>query len=168
MGKKPIHVYFDLSHGVQPLGRIIFELFRDITPRTVENFRSLCTGERGKIGLGMNANKLCYKESEFHRIVKGFVIQGGDITNGDGTGGYSIYGKEFNDENFQLRHSHAGLLSMANRGKHFKLITQRTQYKQLSVFCNSESFAPFRRKTCCFWKSRAWYGYCQENRRVSC
>ena len=107
----------DFSYGTDPLGRIIFELFKDITPKTVENFRALCTGERGKTGLGLGATELCYRGSGVHRIVKGFVIQGGDITKGDGSGGWSIYGKQFNDENFQKRHAHAGLLSMANRGR---------------------------------------------------
>jgi cyclophilin family peptidyl-prolyl cis-trans isomerase len=117
MGRKLPHVYMDLSYGNESLGRIIFELFKDITPKTVENFRALCTGERGKTGLGHDSTELCYRGSTFHRVVKGFVLQGGDITKGNGTGGWSIYGKNFNDENFQKRHAHAGLLSMANRGK---------------------------------------------------
>lgn len=121
MGKKLPHVYMDFSHGTKPLGRVIFELFKDITPKTVENFRALCTGERGKTGLGVNATELSFRGSGVHRIVRGFVIQGGDITKGDGTGGCSIYGPEFNDENFQKRHAHAGLLSMANRGELFYL-----------------------------------------------
>ena len=116
MGKKQTHVFLDISHGTKPLGRVIIELFKDITPKTAENFRALCTGERGKIGLGENAKELCYRDSGIHRVAKGFVIQGGDIIKGNGTGGYSIYGKHFNDENFQRRHAHAGLLSMANKG----------------------------------------------------
>jgi cyclophilin family peptidyl-prolyl cis-trans isomerase len=109
----------DFSYGTKPLGRVIFELYKDIVPKTVENFRALCTGERGKTGLGVNATDLCYRGSTVHRIIKGFMIQGGDITKGDGTGGCSIYGSEFNDENFQKRHACAGLLSMANRGNFF-------------------------------------------------
>ena len=126
MGKQLPHVYMDLSHGTEPLGRIVFKLFKDITPKTAENFRALCTGERGKKGLGQSATDLCYRGSNIHRVVRGFVIQGGDFTKGNGTGGWSIYGKEFNDENFQKRHSCAGLLSMANRGNYFlKLLNWR-------------------------------------------
>jgi len=89
-------------------GRVEIELFADVVPRTAENFRCLCTGEKGK--------KLHFKGSKFHRIVPGFMAQGGDITNGDGTGGMSIYGKHFADESFARLHSRSNLLSMANCG----------------------------------------------------
>lgn len=90
-------------------GRMEIELFADVVPRTAENFRCLCTGEKGK--------HLHFKGSKFHRIIPGFMAQGGDITNGDGTGGVSIYGKHFADESFARLHSRANLLSMANCGK---------------------------------------------------
>jgi peptidyl-prolyl isomerase G (cyclophilin G) len=117
MSKKFPHVYIDIAIGARPVGRIVFELFSDLTPRTAENFRGLCTGEYGNVGLKATTKKLHYVESKFHRIIDDFMIQGGDITNGDGTGGASIYGPTFDDENFQRRHGCAGLLSMANRGR---------------------------------------------------
>ena len=114
------------------MGRIVIELYTDITPRTAENFRALCTGKYililiiiltliiviGEHGTGkISKKKLHYLGSKFHRVVEDFVIQGGDITTGDGSGGESIYGKHFEDENFQRRHAHAGILSMANHGR---------------------------------------------------
>ena len=89
-------------------GRIVLELFSDITPKTCENFRVLCTGERGP--------KLCFKGCQFHRIIPEFMIQGGDITNHDGTGGLSIYGDEFADENFNVKFAGKYELAMANAG----------------------------------------------------
>ncbi|CAI2369450.1 unnamed protein product [Moneuplotes crassus] len=111
--KKHTKVYFDINIGSKSMGRVVIQLYKD-TPLTSENFRVLCTGENG-IGKETKS-KLHYKGSRFHRIIDGFVIQGGDIENGDGSGGESIYGKNFDDESFERRHSHAGLLSMANCG----------------------------------------------------
>lgn len=108
-------VFFDIEVGGLPLGRVVFELYADVCPKTAENFRALCTGE---MGIGLSTNKpLCYKGIVFHRVVKNFMIQGGDFTVGNGTGGESIYGGTFKDENFTYKHTKPFLLSMANRGK---------------------------------------------------
>ncbi|XP_036414499.1 LOW QUALITY PROTEIN: NK-tumor recognition protein-like [Colossoma macropomum] len=107
--------YFDVEINREPVGRIVFQLFSDVCPKTSKNFLCLCTGEKdtGKT----TGKKLCYKGSTFHRVVKNFMIQGGDFTEGNGRGGESIYGGYFEDENFILKHDRAFLLSMANRGK---------------------------------------------------
>ena len=104
-------VFFDVSIGGVPQGRIKMELFADVVPKTAENFRQLCTGEFRKNGVPVG-----YKGVKFHRVIKDFMIQGGDFINGNGTGALSIYGDRFDDENFDLRHDGAGLLSMANSG----------------------------------------------------
>lgn len=107
-------VFFDIVVGSAPSQRVVFELYNDIVPKTAENFRALVTGEKGLASDG--TTPLCYKGSKFHRVIKDFMIQGGDFTRGDGTGGESIYGEKFEDENFELKHDKPFLLSMANAG----------------------------------------------------
>ncbi|ACA99616.1 peptidylprolyl isomerase [Picosynechococcus sp. PCC 7003] len=106
-------VFFDITIGGESAGRIVFELRADVAPKTAENFRALCTGEKG---IGKRGKPLHFKGSKFHRVIPEFMCQGGDFTNGNGTGGESIYGDTFEDESFELRHNVPGLLSMANRG----------------------------------------------------
>jgi len=108
------HVFMDIQIGSEEPQRIEFELFNHIVPKTAENFRALCTGEKG---VGPSGKPLHYKGCGFHRSIKDFMLQGGDFTRGDGTGGESIYGEKFADENFNCKHLERGYLSMANAGK---------------------------------------------------
>ncbi|KAF3641778.1 Peptidyl-prolyl cis-trans isomerase CYP19-2 [Capsicum baccatum] len=112
MAKNP-KVFFDILIGQAKAGRVVMELFKDKAPKTAENFRALCTGEKG---VGQLGKPLHYKGSGFHRIIPQFMCQGGDFTRGNGTGGESIYGAKFADENFNVKHTTPGLLSMANSG----------------------------------------------------
>ena len=121
-------VFFQISANSKSLGEIVFELRKDIVPDTAENFLQLCIGKSGKTPTGQ---ALSYQGSVFHRIIPDFMVQGGDFTRGNGTGGWSIYGGKFKDENFRLKHDSPGLLSMANSGPN----TNGSQFFITTVKC---------------------------------
>merc|ERR1711985_206087 len=137
MGRKSIFsamsnpvVFFDMTIGGSPAGRIEMTLRADVVPKTAENFRCLCTGEKGT---GKSGKPLHFKGSAFHRVITQFMCQGGDFTAGNGTGGESIYGAKFADENFSLKHTGPGILSMADagpntNGSQFFLCTVKTAW----------------------------------------
>jgi len=128
MNKRP-RVWFEISIDGTFEGRINISLYNDITPITAENFRCLCTGEKG---VGQSGKNLHYKGNYIHKAITEFVLQGGDITTQDGKGGESIYGPRFKDENFKIKHDKAGLLSMANRGPN----TNSSQFFITLTDCN--------------------------------
>eukprot|EP00039_Didymoeca_costata_P026373 m.15813 g.15813 ORF g.15813 m.15813 type:complete len:354 (+) comp5494_c0_seq2:88-1149(+) len=108
-----LRTFFDITIDGVPEGRVVFKLYTETVPKTTENFRALCTGEKGNTSSGV---PLHYKGCPFHRVIPSFMLQGGDFTNQNGTGGESIYGEKFEDENFEIKHEKPGLLSMANAG----------------------------------------------------
>ena len=124
-------VFFTVNVAGKDIGNLVFELYSDIVPKTAENFRALCTGEKGKCSTDASKS-LHYKGSKFHRVITDFMAQGGDFTKGNGTGGESIYGAKFADENFTMKHTKRGQLSMANAGPG----TNGSQFFLTFIACN--------------------------------
>nr|AAZ66132.1 cyclophilin [Sterkiella histriomuscorum]AAZ66134.1 cyclophilin [Sterkiella histriomuscorum] len=150
-------VFFEIEIGGKPQGKIVMELFKNVTPRTAENFRQLCTGESGK--RSSNGKVLSFKNSVFHRVIREFMMQGGDFTAFNGSGGESIYGRTFPDENFKLKHTQKGLLSMANAGKN----TNGSQF-----FITYAVTPHLNGKHCVFGKVESGYDICQKIERLRC
>eukprot|EP00258_Populus_trichocarpa_P038341 XP_024454360.1 peptidyl-prolyl cis-trans isomerase CYP21-1 isoform X2 [Populus trichocarpa] len=137
-------VYLDVDIDEQRQGRIVIGLYGKVVSKTAENFRALCTGEKGK---GASGKPLHYKGTPFHRIISGFMIQGGDIVYGDGRGSDSIYGSIFPDENFKIKHSHAGVVSMVNsgpnsNGSQFFITTIKTSWNFASSMMHETKSIP--------------------------
>lgn len=177
------HVFFDIKQGEEDLGRVVMQLYKDITPKTAENFRLLCTGEKGEGKLG---KPLYYKGCTFHRVIKDFMIQGGDFTNGDGTGGEPALAEVKKDENFVVKHTKGGLLSMANckfqrcfiflSRKSLSCLCQDThrmclclhsgtKHEWKSVFYYVQRHPTFGRKARCLRRGRRGYGSYSKDRR---
>ena len=147
-------VFFDVEQSRKKLGRIVMELYNDVTPRTAENFRQLCLGYKKKTG---NGKPLHYKGCGFHRVIPQFMIQGGDFTAHNGTGGESIYGRNFADENFKLKHTEPGQLSMANSGRN----TNGSQF-----FITTSRPSHLNGKHCVFGKVIKGYEFVQKIERA--
>ena len=144
------NVWMDIQIGENEPRRIVIELFAHVVPKTAENFRALCTGEKGD---GESGQPLHYKDTVFHRIIKDFIIQGGDVSEFNGKGGESIYGKHFSDENFRFGHTRPGLLSMASGGAN----TNQSQF-----FITFRAIPKCNKKNVVFGQVIEGFDVCQE------